>query len=226
MRLAVFDVDGTLIDSRASIFRAAVEAAQRIGIAPPTYDEVRGIVGLSLFEALQAMRPDLDPETIAAYTRAFQNAFIEFHADPDFREDLYAGAQETLIRLKNDNWLIGMATGNSRRGVTRILAHYGWGDIFDVTFCADDGPSKPHPHMLECNMKALGAGAYQTLMIGDATHDIRMARAAGVYAIGVSWGFHTVAELEGAGAHDIVHDYGALNGALDQFSSEVLKASF
>lgn len=225
MRLAVFDVDGTLIDSRASIFRAAVEAAHRINIEPPTYDQVRGIVGLSLFEALEAMRPDLDPETIAAYTREFQNAFITFHAEPDFSEDLYAGAQETLLRLKNENWLIGMATGNSRRGVTRILAHYGWEDIFDVTFCADDGPSKPHPHMLECNMKALGVEAHQTLMIGDATYDIRMARSAGAYAVGVSWGFHTVSELEAAGAHEIVDDYTALNRALDQFSPEVLKAS-
>src|SRR5690606_13088072 len=112
-----------------------------------------------------------------------------------------------------------------RRGVTRILQHYGWGDIFDVTFCADDGPSKPHPHMLEANMKALGVSAHQTLMIGDATYDIRMARSAGVHAIGVSWGFHTVPELEAAGAHEIVHDYQALNGALDQFLPEVLKAS-
>lgn len=221
-KLAVFDVDGTLIDSRASIFRAAVEAAQRINITPPAYDEVRGIVGMSLFEGLQFMRPDLDPETVAAYAREFQTVFSEFHAEPDFHEALYAGAQETLIRLRNENWLIGMATGNSRRGVTRILEVYGWSEVFDVTFCADDGPSKPDPHMLRCNMQALGVEVRETLMIGDATHDIRMARSAGVHALGVAWGFHTPVELEAAGAHEIVDDYAALNRALDRFSSQVV----
>ncbi|ESQ78769.1 HAD-IA family hydrolase [Asticcacaulis sp. YBE204] len=218
LRLAVFDVDGTLVDSRASIHRAAVEGAKAINIDPPNYDEVRSIVGLSLFEALQAMRPELDPETVAAYTREFQNAFLTFHADPDFTEALYAGAHETLLRLKNDNWLIGMATGNSRRGVTRIVDRHGWKDIFDVTFCADDGPSKPHPHMLQCNLTALGVGTHQAVMIGDATHDIRMARTAQVHAIGVSWGFHTVEELQDAGAHEIVHDFKALERSLEAFS--------
>lgn len=222
MRLAVFDVDGTLIDSRASIHRAAVEAARVLNLTPPTYDEVRAIVGLSLFEALQVMRPDLDPETVAAYTREFQNAFLTFHADPDFSEALYAGAQETLERLKNDNWLIGMATGNSRRGVTRIVEKHGWGDLFDATFCADDGPSKPHPHMLQSNLAALGVGTHQAVMIGDATHDIKMARSAQVQAIGVSWGFHTVDELSQAGAHHIVHDFSELDAVLDAFTPEVL----
>lgn len=222
MRLAVFDVDGTLIDSRASIHRAAVEAAKVLNLTAPTYDEVRAIVGMSLFEALQAMRPDLDPETVAAYTREFQNAFLTFHADPDFSEALYLGAQETLERLKNDNWLIGMATGNSRRGVTRIVEKHGWGDLFDVTFCADDGPSKPHPHMLQCNLTALGVGTHQAVMIGDATHDMRMARAAQVQAIGVSWGFHTVDELEAAGAQQIVHDFSELGALLDRFVPELI----
>lgn len=222
LKLAVFDVDGTLVDSRASIFRAAVEAAHRINIEPPTYDQVRSIVGLSLFEALQAMRPDLDPETIAAYTREFQQAFVTFHAEPDFTEALYAGAQDTLIRLKNDNWLIGMATGNSRRGVTRIIERNGWAGLFDATFCADDGPSKPHPHMLQCNMKAVGVGPAQTVMIGDATHDIRMARAAGVQGVGVSWGFHTVDELTEAGAADIVHDFDALDTVLRAFTPQMV----
>ena len=222
LRLAVFDVDGTLIDSRSSIFRAAVEAAHAINIDPPTYDQVRAIVGVSLFDALAMMRPDLDSETIALYTHEFQQAFLRFHADPDFSEDLYLGAEETLRALKAEGWLLGMATGNSRRGVTRTVAKHGWGDLFDVTFCADDGPSKPHPHMLQRNLDALGVATHEAVMIGDASHDMKMARTACVRAVGVSWGFHTVEELQLAGAHDIVHDFTELKALLDDFNPQVL----
>lgn len=222
LRLAVFDVDGTLIDSRSSIFRAAVEAAHAINIDPPTYDDVRAIVGVSLFDALAMMRPDLDHETIAAYTHEFQQTFLRFHAEPDFSEDLYLGAEDTLRALKAEGWLLGMATGNSRRGVTRTVAKHGWEDLFDVTFCADDGPSKPHPHMLQRNLDALGVATHEAVMIGDASHDMKMARSAQVWAIGVSWGFHTVEELQLAGAHDIVHDFTELKALLDDFEPELM----
>ncbi len=221
LRAVIWDVDGTLIDSRGSIFRAAVEAAHAINIDPPTYDQVRNIVGLSLFNALAMMRPDLDNETIAAYTHEFQQAFLRFHADPDFHDALYMGADETLRAVRAEGWLMGMATGQSRRGVTRNIAAYGWQDVFDCTFCADDGPSKPHPHMLECNLKTLGIDPHQAVMIGDTAHDIQMGSAAGVHTIGVSWGFHTVEELQAAGAGQIVHDFTELKAALATFSPQV-----
>ncbi len=213
-KLAVFDVDGTLIDSRSSIFRAAVEAANEIGVSAPTYDDVRAIVGLSLFEALAKMRPDLDTATIGAYTDAYKNAFIRFHAEPDFFDALYPGAAVLLAALKAEGWTLGMATGQSRRGVNRNLDVHAWHDVFDCTFCADDGPSKPHPHMLNRNMEATGFTTEHTVMIGDTAHDITMARQAGVYAIGVTWGFHTVDELFAAGADEIVSDFNELHEVL------------
>ncbi len=219
LKLAIWDVDGTLVDSRHTILRAAVEGARAINIDPPTYDEVRAIVGVSLFEALAMMRPDLDELTIADYTREFQNAYLRFHDDPSFQDMLYAEADSTLRAVKADGWLMGMATGNSRRGVNRHLDTHDWRHIFDVTICADDGPSKPHPHMVERNLSALGVDTHEAVMIGDATHDIRMARTAGIHAIGVSWGFHTVAELEEAGAHEVVHDFAQLRAALENFST-------
>jgi len=213
-KLAVFDVDGTLIDSRSSIFRAAVEAANEIGVSPPVYDDVRAIVGLSLFEALARMRPDLDQATIGAYTEAYKNAFVRFHADPDFFDALYPGAADLLAELKAEGWTLGMATGQSRRGVDRNLDLHGWHGLFDCTFCADDGPSKPHPHMLNRNMQATGFTPEHTVMIGDSAHDIAMARQAGVYAIGVTWGFHTPEELFTAGADEIVTDFNELREVL------------
>jgi phosphoglycolate phosphatase len=213
-KLAVFDVDGTLIDSRSSIFRAAVEAANEIGVSAPTYDDVRQIVGISLFEALATMRPDLDHATIGAYTEAYKNAFIRFHADPNFHDALYPGAAELLADLKADGWALGMATGQSRRGVNRNLDVHNWREVFDCTFCADDGPSKPHPHMLNRNIETTGFTAEHTVMIGDTAHDITMARQAGVYAIGVTWGFHTSEELFAAGADEIVSDFKELQEVL------------
>ncbi len=217
IKLAIWDVDGTLVDSRSSIFRAATEAAEDIGIAPPTYDDVRAIVGVSLGPALAMMRPDLDAATLEAYEDAFKDAFLRFHGDPDFHESLYDGATECLRQLKVDGWRLGIATGQSRRGVERNLDRHGWRDLFDVSFCADDGPSKPHPHMLHLNLQGIGASHHQAVMIGDTAHDMRMAREAGVRAIGVSWGFHTVEELRSAGAYDIVHDFAELMRMLTAF---------
>ncbi|WKL57306.1 HAD-IA family hydrolase [Asticcacaulis sp. ZE23SCel15] len=222
LKLAVFDVDGTLVDSRGPILQALNEGAKAVGLEPPPYEEARHIVGLSLVEALQHLRPEADAALIDAYAHEYKQAFLRFHADPDFREILYPGAEATLLRLKAEGWLIGMATGKSRRGVNRVLDVFGWRDLFDATYCGDDGPSKPHPFMVTENMRVLGVDASQTLMIGDASFDMRMAIDARAYAIGVSWGFHTVEELDAAGAHQIVHDFNELDGALNAFEARAV----
>lgn len=219
-RLAVWDVDGTLVDSRASILKALQDAAVTVGLDAPDYEDVRQIVGLSLLEAIVHMRPDLSADKAQAYAAEYKQAFIHYHALPDFHEPLYDGADACLRRLKAEGWLLGMATGKSRRGIDRNTTVYDWDGVFDCSFCADDGPSKPHPHMLRCNMDRLGIEPQRTVMIGDTTHDIRMALGAGVFAIGVSWGFHTVDELKAAGAHVIVHDFAELNATLDAFQPE------
>ncbi len=218
-KLCIWDVDGTLVDSRASIFRAAVEAAEAIGITPPSYDDVRAIVGVSLRPALAMMRPELDAEALDAYVHAFQQAYLRFHAEPDFRDALYPGADQCLRTLKDKGWSLGMATGNSRRGVNRCLHVYGWENLFDITLCADDGPSKPHPHMVHANLSGLGYERHQAVMIGDTAHDMIMARDAGVRAIGVSWGFYTVEELKAAGTATIVHDFNELQQVLADLAS-------
>lgn len=221
LKLAVWDVDGTLVDSRASILRALQEGAVAVGLTPPSYDEARHIVGLSLLEALQTLKPEISAEHAEAYAHQYKESFIRFHAEEGFHEPLYDGADAALRRLKREGWRLGMATGKSRRGIERNEEFFGWQGVFDATFCGDDGPSKPDPFMIERNMETVGAAPHETVMIGDTGHDIGMARAAGVYAIGVSWGFHTVAELEAAGAHEIVHDYATLNARLDAFAAQI-----
>ena len=221
LKLAVWDVDGTLVDSRASIAKVLQEAAVTVGVTPPTYDQVRQIVGLSLKEAVEQMCPDLDPERAAAYAAEYKQTFVRHHAKPDFHEPLYAGADACLRRLKAEGWLLGMATGKSRRGIDRNTAVYSWEGLFDTSFCADDGPSKPHPHMLQRNMDVLGIAPRQTVMVGDTVHDIRMGKAAGTHTIAVSWGFHTIEELQSAEPDFIVHSFDELNASLDAFVPQV-----
>lgn len=218
LKLAVWDVDGTLVDSRAVIFEAAKAVFAFMDLPPPAYDEVRQIVGLSLVEGLRELLPSMPSEDIDRAVAGYKSAFQKMHLQPGFTEPLYDGAAECLDRLKRDGWLVAMATGKSRRGVETIMQMHGWADLFDSTHCADDGPGKPHPAMLQEAMRTLGCGPRHTIMIGDTTHDMRMARAAGVYAQGVSWGFHTGEEVLAGGADHVAEDFISLNRQLDLFA--------
>jgi len=221
LKLVVWDVDGTLVDSRQSIFETSVAVYGRLGLPIPTYDMVRQIVGLGLREAFEVLSPELSAAEIERVTQTFRDEFQALRRDPDFIEPLYDGAAETLDRLRAEGWKIAMATGKSRAGVETVLRLHGWADLFDSTHCADDGPGKPHPAMVLEAMKALQVGPEHTIVVGDTAHDMRMARAAGAYAQGVSWGFHTADEVAGGGAEHIAHDFADLDRQLDAFAARV-----
>ncbi|MGV3577725.1 HAD-IA family hydrolase [Brevundimonas sp.] len=216
--LAVFDIDGTLVDSRASIFQAATDAARDMGLPDPEYDRVRQIVGLSLPHALAVLEPGLDEAELARFTEGFRASFNRLYAS-GHEEPLYPGAIETLRRLHKDGWRLSLATGQNRRGVARNLAREGWAEIFISSHCAEDGPGKPDPAMLHAAMTACGADAASTVMIGDTAHDISMAVAAGVLPQGVAWGFHTPQEQIDAGAAHVATDFDDLEAALDRFAA-------
>ena len=216
--LAVFDIDGTLVDSRASILQAATDAARDLGLPDPHYDRVRQIVGLSLPHALAVLEPDLTPPELERFTAAFRASFGRMF-DAGHEEPLYDGAMALLTRLHRDGWRLSLATGQNRRGVARNLARAGWAELFVSSHCAEDGPGKPDPAMLHAAMSAGGADAASTIMIGDTAHDIAMALAAGVRPQGVGWGFHTVEEQIAAGAPHVAADFDDLEGALYRFAS-------
>lgn len=216
--LAVFDIDGTLVDSRASIHRAACEAARDLGLAEPDYDRVRQIVGLSLEHGMAVLEPDLGPADLARFIAGFRASFGRMY-DAGHEEPLYPGAAEHLRRLHRDGWKLALATGQNRRGVARNLARQGWADLFLSSHCAEDGPGKPDPAMLHAAMAACDADPAMTVMIGDTAHDALMARNAGVLPLGVAWGFHTVAEQRAAGARHVAHSFGELDVVLDGFDA-------
>ncbi len=220
LRLAIWDVDGTLVDSRAVITEAMARAFRACGLAPPDYERTRTIVGLGLEEACRRLAPpDLLAGDLARLVEAYRVAFVSRRGEPDFEEQLYPGALDTLVRLAEDGWLIAMATGKSRRGIDALFETHPLADLFDSIHCADDGPGKPHPAMVQAAMERLGAAPQDSLIVGDAVFDMQMGRAAGVHPIGVSWGFGRADELTAAGALEICHDFETLNTALDRFGA-------
>ncbi len=215
LRLAVWDVDGTIVDSR-DVIQSAMELAFRArGLAPPSYAATRHVVGLDLAEAVSRLAPpDLGTEGLEELVNAYKAAFIDLRSRPGFREPLYDGARETLAALKEAGWTLTIATGKSRRGLAALFDAHPIRDYFAGVWCADDGPGKPHPFMIEQALDAFGVPPSGAAMIGDAVHDMAMARTAGVLALGVSWGFGEAAELRAAGAHEVHDDFAGLAAAL------------
>ena len=223
--LVIFDVDGTLVDSRASIHACLTWAFEGQGLPAPTYDQGRMIVGLSLREAMATLAPDAPPATVDALTQGYKDGWTTMHARADFEEPLYPGAAALLARVRADGWKIAMATGKSRRGVETVIAMHGWSQIFDSTHCADDGPGKPHPAMVREALLATDAHPSEAVMIGDTAFDMTMARAAGVRALGVTWGFHTAGEIAAGGADAVFDTFPALERELDRFAASPREAA-
>ena len=199
-RLAIFDCDGTLVDSQANICRAMELCFERASLPPPSRDRTRRVVGLSLVEAMQAMLPDAAPEVHVTLADDYKRAFQQMRGSGLVEEPLYQGVAELIDTLEEDGWLLGVATGKSDRGLGLCLDCHGLSRRFVTLQTADRHPSKPHPSMIELAMAEAGAAPETTVMIGDTSYDMAMARAAGVTAVGVTWGYHEAEELKAAGA--------------------------
>ena len=208
MRLIVFDCDGTLIDSQHLIVAAMGVAFAANGLPTPARSRVLRIVGLSVSEAVAAVSESLDEALVANLAAAYRNAFAGLRQKPGFTEPMYPGAREAIESLAADaSLLLGVATGKSRRGVDLFLAREDLAPLFATIQTADDAPSKPHPEMLLRAMAETGASPADTIMIGDSSYDMLMARNAGVTAIGVGWGYHTAEDLLEAGAVAMARDF-------------------
>ncbi|PCG14857.1 MULTISPECIES: HAD-IA family hydrolase [Sphingomonas] len=215
LRLAVFDCDGTLVDSQANICRAMEAAYAGAGLPPPPRVAIRGIVGLSLVEAVAVLAPDAPPALHEQLAEDYKAAFRAMRAAGELEvEPLYDGLVAALDTLSAAGWLLGVATGKSDRGLAHVLAHHGLTGRFVTLQTADRHPSKPHPSMLHEAMAQAGTDPHMTAMIGDTSYDMEMARAARVRAVGVTWGYHDAAQLWAAGADAVIHDYADVPGAL------------
>jgi len=203
-RLALFDCDGTLVDSQANICRAVEETFVLHRLDVPGRDAIRRIVGLSLIEAMQALLPQGEAAQHHALAADYKATFHAMRGSGTLADEpLFDGIADALDRLEANGWLFGVATGKSDRGLAHVLAAHGLTARFLTLQTADRHPSKPHPSMIEQAMAEAGASPETTVMIGDTSYDMLMAGNAGARALGVGWGYHAPDELHAAGAHAV-----------------------
>ena len=202
-RLAIFDCDGTLVDSQHNIVMAMEDAFAHAKLDPPGRVATLRVVGLSLIEAMQALLPEADAKFHNTMAESYKQAFWRLRGNGLIDEPLYDGIADAIDALESDGWLLGVATGKSDRGLAICLEHHGLTKRFVTLQTADRHPSKPHPSMVEAAIAEAGASPETTVMIGDTSFDMMMARAANVRALGVSWGYHAADELHAAGAHAV-----------------------
>ncbi|MBC8050147.1 MAG: HAD-IA family hydrolase [Chitinophagales bacterium] len=210
-RLIIFDCDGTLADGQHMIVSAMQSAFAELEMAPPSREAVLYTVGLSPLEGMQHLAGTSDPLVHEALAAEYRTHFQALRRMPNFEEPLFPGAKQAIQHLASlPDIVLGIATGKSQRGVRALLEREALTSAFATIQTADDAPSKPHPGMIWNALAETGLSAAATVMIGDTTHDILMARSAGVKSIGVAWGYHQPAELLGAGASTVAENFAEL----------------
>lgn len=219
IRLAVFDCDGTLVDSQHAIIASMFQSFDANGFARPDANDVRHVVGLPLGEAIGRLLPAGGADDHARLEAAYVAAFRGMRERGEVIDTLYPGAIEVLDMLDADGWILGVATGKSSRGLLATLDSHGIRHRFVTLQTADRGPGKPNPDMLLNAMKETGADPATTVMIGDTTYDMEMARRAGALAVGVAWGYHPEEHLRRAGAHAVIRAFDELMERLEALAS-------
>ena len=213
-RLAIFDCDGTLVDSQANICMAMEHAFDEAGLTPPSRHATRRIVGLSLVEAMRVLLPQAEETLHRDMAERYKASYLVLRNNGLEHEPLYDGIAALLSKLDESGWLLGVATGKSDRGLDRCLDHHGIKGLFVTLQTADRHPSKPHPSMVYQALADAGAEATNAVVIGDTVYDIHMGKAAGTRTIGVNWGYHPVEELRNAGADAIAESMDELEALL------------
>lgn len=219
-RFIVFDVDGTLVDSQHTVVHCMGLAFSEHGLPHPGAEAIRGTIGLKLEIAINSLLPEPDEARAWQLVEGYRKAFFALLDSPDHEEPLFPGTLEVLDALDHPEVFLGIATGKNRRGLARVLERHALAGRFHNLKTADDGPGKPHPHLLEVAMAEVGADPRETVMIGDTTYDMEMARAAGCSALGVSWGNHPRERLLTAGADLVIDHFSDLHQALVRLSGE------
>lgn len=210
--LIVFDWDGTLLDSAGAIVQAMQAASADLGLPMPSEARARHVIGLGLVDAMRHAIPELTPERYQEMVERYRHHYLS----GDHQLRLFDGVRELLARLQADGHSLAIATGKSRVGLERALDHSGLRPFFLASRCADECHSKPHPQMLEELMTEFGLAASSVVMIGDTSHDLLMARNAGVDGLAVTYGAHAHEHLLDCAPRACLHSVAELDAWLKQ----------
>lgn len=201
-QLVIFDWDGTLMDSIGRIVSSMKITASSLNLQVPTDNAVKDIIGLSLEPAMNQLFGVLPDPQRQLFLERYRDEYVELNTTPT---PLFSDALGTIDQLRVEQHCLAVATGKARRGLDRVWGELGVAELFHGSRCADETKGKPDPEMLYQLMSELGFKPQQTMMVGDSIHDMRMAKAAGVRAIGVTFGAHNEPLLRQAGADHIIH---------------------
>ena len=216
LRLVIFDVDGTLVDSQNLIVQSMQAAFDLNGQPVPDRADIRSIVGLSLELGIEILAQGLSPDLIAAIAASYRENYFVLREQRGTVETspFFPGAREALDHLREDPWtLLAVATGKSRRGLDKLIEGHGLQGYFTSTQVSDNHPSKPNPAMILAALDETGVSPDRAVMIGDTTFDMQMGRAAKVSTIGVGWGYHAPEDLE---ADAIIESFHQLKPTVDR----------
>ncbi|MGE0314838.1 MAG: HAD family hydrolase [Lautropia sp.] len=206
IELVVFDWDGTVVDSVPAIAGALQLTAADLGLAVPDDRAARHVIGLGMRDALAYAVPDLAESRIPAFLARYRHHYLAMGTvDRPFE-----GIAGLLDDLLDAGVQLGVATGKSRVGLDRAFEATGYGPRFAVSRCADEGRPKPDPWMLDSIASHTGVARAAIAMVGDTSHDVEMAKAAGVRSVAVSWGAHPLDALALAGPDRVVHSVAEL----------------
>lgn len=194
-QLVIFDWDGTLMDSTGRIVACMKAAASDLALPELSDQAVQQIIGLGLPQAIITLYPELGEADAENMRSRYAAHFIEAESEPN---KLFDGVATLLARLRDQDRLLAVATGKSRKGLERVWGNTGYGEWFHASRCADESFSKPHPHMVQSLLTEFSVEPDAAVVVGDTTHDLLMAANAGVDAIGVSWGAHDREQLASA----------------------------
>lgn len=210
--LIVFDWDGTLMDSTATIVTCIQAAARDLGLPVPDSKRASYVIGLGLQDAMEAVLPGLEPKYYTHMVERYRYHYLT----KDNGLTLFPGVREMLADLDQAGYFLAVETGKSRVGLNRALDAANLLSVFDATRCADETFSKPHPAMLQELTRELGQDIRRTVMIGDTTHDLQMAVNAGAAAVGVHYGAHEVSELEALNPRFVASSVSELHAWLNE----------
>ena len=207
--VVLFDLDGTVVDSGAIILASMRHAAKEVlGVEPPEDELMAAVGGPGLEAQMRALAPDRVEELIVTY-RA--------HNEPLHGElACCAGVDDVLVRLKDEGRRLGVVSAKRRETIELAFAHVPLGHLFDVVVGGDETERhKPDPEPLLLALERLGGRPEQAAYVGDAPFDIQAAKAAGVFAVGVTWGgIHARERLEAEDPDVLVETAEELYGVL------------